>query len=397
MTSGPREWTRRHPLAADALLAVGLIVAEAVFTLLTPRELWPRPLPAALGWSALCAAPAVLRRVAPWPAVGVAVASLALPALLDFAPGTQGLTFVVLTYTIAARRPVRQALAAAVVLWLPVALVNTLAPPAGVLEIGPAYLVLNNLLIGAVAFSVGRTVHARRTSTEALRERARVAEENQRALAEQAVADERRRIARELHDVVAHHVSVMGVLATGARRVLRRDPDAADEAVATIEETGRATLRELRRLLDVLRTDAEPAADLAPQPGLAGIEALVDQVREAGLPVTLRVEGTPGGMEQGVALTLYRIAQEALTNALKHAGTATAQVRLDFGVDAVEVEVTDTGRGPLPEADRIGHGLVGMRERVGLYGGVLRIGARPGGGFRVYARIPVEPAVVRPA
>ncbi|MFG2102892.1 sensor histidine kinase [Micromonospora echinaurantiaca] len=397
MTSGPREWTRRHPLAADALLAVGLIVAEAVFTLLTPRELWPRPLPAALGWSALCAAPAALRRVAPWPAVGVAVASLALPALLDFAPGTQGLTFIVLTYTIAARRPVRPALAAAVVLWLPVALVNTLAPPAGVLEIGPAYLVLNNLLIGAVAFSVGRTVHARRTSTEALRERARVAEENQRALAEQAVADERRRIARELHDVVAHHVSVMGVLATGARRVLRRDPDAADEAVATIEETGRATLRELRRLLDVLRTDAEPAADLAPQPGLAGIEALVDQVREAGLPVTLRVEGTPGGMEQGVALTLYRIAQEALTNALKHAGTATAQVRLDFGVDAVEVEVTDTGRGPLPEADRIGHGLVGMRERVGLYGGVLRIGARPGGGFRVYARIPVEPAVVRPA
>ncbi|SCG49565.1 Signal transduction histidine kinase [Micromonospora echinaurantiaca] len=397
MTSGPREWTRRHPLAADALLAVGLIVAEAVFTLLTPRELWPRPLPAALGWSALCAAPAALRRVAPWPAVGLAVASLALPALLDFAPGTQGLTFIVLTYTIAARRPVRQALAAAVVLWLPVALVNMLAPPAGVLEIGPAYLVLNNLLVGAVAFSVGRTVHARRTSTEALRERARVAEENQRALAEQAVADERRRIARELHDVVAHHVSVMGVLATGARRVLRRDPDAADEAVATIEETGRATLRELRRLLDVLRTDAEPAAELAPQPGLAGIEALVDQVREAGLPVTLRVEGTPGGMEQGVALTVYRIAQEALTNALKHAGTATAQVRLDFGVDAVEVEVTDTGRGPLPEADRIGHGLVGMRERVGLYGGVLRIGARPGGGFRVYARIPVEPAVVRPA
>ncbi|MEV4543421.1 sensor histidine kinase [Micromonospora echinaurantiaca] len=397
MTSGPREWTRRHPLAADALLAVGLIVAEAVFTLLTPRELWPRPLPAALGWSALCAAPAALRRVAPWPAVGGAVASLALPALLDFAPGTQGLTFIVLTYTIAARRPVRQALAAAVVLWLPVALVNMLAPPAGVLEVGPAYLVLNNLLVGAVAFSVGRTVHARRTSTEALRERARVAEENQRALAEQAVADERRRIARELHDVVAHHVSVMGVLATGARRVLRRDPDAADEAVATIEETGRATLRELRRLLDVLRTEAEPAAELAPQPGLAGIEALVDQVREAGLPVTLRVEGTPGGMEQGVALTVYRIAQEALTNALKHAGTATAQVRLGFGVDAVEVEVTDTGRGPLPEADRIGHGLVGMRERVGLYGGVLRIGARPGGGFRVYARIPVEPAVVRPA
>ncbi|MGS2615688.1 sensor histidine kinase [Micromonospora sp. LZ34] len=397
MTSGPREWSRRHPLVADALLAAGLVAAEALFTLLTPRELWPRPLPAALGWSALCAAPAALRRVAPWPAVGAALATLVLPALLDVAPSTQGLAFIVLTYSIAARRAVREAVAAAVLLWLPAAVVSALTPPAGVLEVSPASLVLNNLLVGAVAFSVGRTVHARRTSTEALRERARVAEENQRALAEQAVADERRRIARELHDVVAHHVSVMGVLATGARRVLRRDPDAADEAVATIEETGRATLRELRRLLDVLRTDAEPAADLAPQPGLAGIGALVDQVREAGLPVTLRVEGTPGAMEQGVALTLYRIAQEALTNALKHAGAATAQVRLGFGADAVEVEVTDTGRGPHPGTDRIGHGLVGMRERVGLYGGVLRIGARPGGGFRVYARIPVEPAGTRPA
>jgi signal transduction histidine kinase len=142
--------------------------------------------------------------------------------------------------------------------------------------------------------------------------------------------------------------------------------------------------------LDVLRTDAEPAADLAPQPGLAGIEALVDQVREAGLPVTLRVDGTPGALEEGVALTLYRIVQEALTNALKHAGAATAQVRLTFDDGAVGVEVADTGRGPGPGGDRIGHGLVGMRERVALYGGVLRTGARTGGGFRVYASIPVE-------
>ncbi|GAB3978494.1 sensor histidine kinase [Plantactinospora veratri] len=217
-----------------------------------------------------------------------------------------------------------------------------------------------------------------------------MAEENQRSLADQAVADERRRIARELHDVVAHHVSVMGVLATGARRVLSRDPAATDGALGTIEETSRTTLRELRRLLDVLRTDAEPAAELSPQPGLAGIEALVEQVREAGLPVTLRVDGTPGPLDPGVALTVFRIVQEALTNTLKHAGAATAQVRLSFGVYWLIVEIADTGRGPAPESGRLGHGLVGMRERMALYGGTLRTGPRPGGGYRVYAKMPME-------
>ncbi|WP_433533543.1 sensor histidine kinase [Micromonospora sp. CA-263727] len=388
----PREWLRRRPLAGDALLAAGLVLAEVLFTLLTPREFWPRPLPAALGWSLLCAAPVALRRVALWPAVLVALATLALPITIDVIPTTQSLTFVVLTYTMAAYRPVRPALVAAVVLWLPVAVVNTLVPHEGLPQISSAYLVANNLLVGIVSFSVGRTLNARRSSTEALRERARAAEANQRALAEQAVADERRRIARELHDVVAHHVSVMGVLATGVRRVLRRDPDAADEAIGTIEETSRATLRELRRLLDVLRTEAEPAAELSPQPGIAGIETLTEQVREAGLPVALTVAGTASALEEGVALTVYRIVQEALTNTLKHAGnTATAQVRVSLAGNAVEVEVTDTGRGPRPDTHRVGHGLVGMRERVGLYGGLLRTGARPGGGYRVYARIPVEP------
>ncbi|MEU9510034.1 sensor histidine kinase [Micromonospora sp. NPDC048170] len=392
MTSGPRAWLRGHPLAADVLLAGGLVVAEVVLTALTPREYWPGRLLAALGWSVVCAAPVVWRRVAPWAAVGMAVATLAVPLLVGPAPTAQGLTFMVLTYTMAAAGPPGTAAVAALALWVPVGVTSAAAPPDELLaEVNSTYLVLNNLLIGVVSYSVGRAVHARRASTEALRERARAAEENQRSLAERAVADERRRIARELHDVVAHHVSVMGVLATGARRVLPRDPVAADGAIATIEETSRATLRELRRLLDVLRTDAEPAADLAPQPGLAGIEALVEQVREAGLPVTLRVRGTPGALEEGVALTLYRITQEALTNTLKHAGSATVQVLLGFDGGTVDVEITDTGRGPGPDGDRIGHGLVGMRERVALYGGVLRTGARPGGGFRVSARIPVDP------
>ncbi|MFC3502411.1 sensor histidine kinase [Micromonospora krabiensis] len=401
MTEGPIGLLRRHPLAADALLAAGLVALELVFVLLTPRELWPRGLPAMLGWSALSAVPVALRRVAPWPAVGVAVATLAVPALTGTGTTAQGLAFAVLTYTLAAGRPARSAALAAALLWLPVLVASLLAPPDGALAVAPGYLVLNNLLIGLLSYAVGRIVHARRAATRALRERARVAEERQRALAAQAVADERRRIARELHDVVAHHVSVMGVLATGARRVLRRDPDAAEEVIATVEETGRAALRELRRLLDVLRTDTEPVDDLAPQPGLAGIDGLTEQVREAGLPVTLHVEGTPGVLEEGVALAVYRIVQEALTNALKHAGTATAEVRLTYGPAALEVEVTDTGRGPRPDGERVGHGLVGMRERVALYGGVLRTGARAGGGFRVYARIPVEeqpgPVVAGPA
>jgi signal transduction histidine kinase len=384
-------WLRARPVRADAALAAGAVLVEVVLTLLAPPELRPDPFLPGLGWSALCAAPLALRRVAAPVAVGGALVTLAVPALLDLAPLTQSITFVGLTYSVAADRSIRTAALTTCVLWLPVTAVVLLAPmPPGPLNISPTYAILNNTLVALVSFFVGRTVHARRAATEVLRERARIAEDSQRALAEQAVADERRRIARELHDVVAHHVSVMGVLATGARRVLRRDPDGADEALGMIEDTSRTTLREMRRLLDVLRTESEPQAELVPQPGLAGITALVEQVREAGLPVTLRVDGTPVALDPGVALTVYRIVQEGLTNALKHAGTATATVRLTFDATALTVEVIDTGRGPQPGIERVGHGLVGMRERVALYGGTLHTGPRPGGGYRVQARMPMD-------
>jgi signal transduction histidine kinase len=256
-------------------------------------------------------------------------------------------------------------------------------------------------MIAMICFFVGRVVHTRRAYTEALEQRAATAEANQRALAAQAVAEERRRIARELHDLVAHHVAVMGVLATGARRTAGRDPAAADEALATIEQTGRTVLREMRRLLEVLRSDSEPAApewpgagvdgELAPQPTLAALEAMVEQVQEAGLPVTLQVDGDPGRLDPGMALTVYRVVQEALTNVLKHAGPATAQVRIARHDASLHLEVFDTGRGPAPGGgDGVGHGLVSMRERVHLLGGTLRAGPRPGGGFRVYAKIPTD-------
>jgi signal transduction histidine kinase len=387
------DWFRQRPLAADGLFAAVLTLVEFTVRLFPSPDIADQRLPAAVGWAALCAAPVVLRRVRPWLAVGAAVATLVVTTAVHHTTVTHAVTLLVLTYTMAADRPIRPAIAAAVALWAPEALVPILSQSGEGIRypLSPLEAILNTLLTGGVCFFVGRTVHARRTSTLALRERARAAEENQRSLAEQAVADERRRIARELHDVVAHHVSVMGVLATGARRVLRRDPDSAEEVLGTIENTSRTTLREMRRLLDVLRTEAEPAADLTPQPGLAGIEALVEQVREAGLPVSLRADGVPGPLDPGVALTVYRIVQEALTNALKHAGvSATAQVRLSFGQLWLIVEIFDTGRGPAPDTGRLGHGLVGMRERVALYGGTLRTGPRPGGGFRVYAKIPME-------
>jgi signal transduction histidine kinase len=381
----------RRALRGDALLAAGAVAIELILVVTGPADMRAHGWAAAVASSNLCAVPIALRRVAPWAAVVLITAALVVGAMITIQPVTVVVAIVVLTYSTAAHFPLRRAVLALAVLWLPVLAINALTPDAAKPEdMSTAYIMFLNGLLGMVCFFIGRTVHARRASVQALEERARAAEENQRALAEQAVTDERRRIARELHDMVAHHVSVMGVLATGARRVLRRDPDATDEALATIEDTSRATLREMRRLLDVLRTDAEPAAELAPQPGLAGIEALVEQVREAGLPVSLRVDGSPGSLAPGVALTIYRIVQEALTNALKHAGAATAQVRLSFGVYWLIVEIFDTGRGPAPGPDHVGHGLVGMRERVALYGGTLRTGPRPGGGFRVYAKIPME-------
>jgi signal transduction histidine kinase len=238
---------------------------------------------------------------------------------------------------------------------------------------------------------LGRAVFTRRAYTAALEERARAAELNREAAAREAVLDERRRIARELHDMVAHHVAVMSVLATGARRALRRDPDAADEALRAIEETGRASLREMRRMLDVLRADDERGPEEPPpEPGVAGLEHLVEQVREAGQTVDFTVAGPARTLEPGVDLTVFRVVQEALTNVLKHAGAAHAEVGVEFSVDGVRVTVDDDGHGPTPDHPTAGHGLVGMRERVALYGGTLQTGARGGGGFRVVAQIPFD-------
>jgi signal transduction histidine kinase len=221
--------------------------------------------------------------------------------------------------------------------------------------------------------------------------RRRIVREREVATRE-AVTAERAAIARELHDVVAHHMSVMVVQAGAARAVGERDPAATAEALRQIEASGRTGLAEMRRLLEVLKAE-EDGDGRAPQPGLARLTELLDAMRASGLPVEAVVEGTPRVLSPGVDLSAYRIVQEALTNSLRHAGGASARVVVRYEPHALELEIADDGPGSPedPEASG-GHGLIGMRERVQLFGGELETGPRPGGGFLVVARLPSEPA-----
>ncbi|MGW6613322.1 sensor histidine kinase [Streptomyces erythrochromogenes] len=212
--------------------------------------------------------------------------------------------------------------------------------------------------------------------------------------AERAVAEERRRIARELHDIVAHHITAMQLMAGGARANLAHDTEAAREALVTLEDSGRIALREMRQLLDVLRAGEEPdESPPAPQPGAADLERIVTESRLAGTETEFTVDGPVRPLPPSVGLTLFRIVQEALTNTRKHAGQARARVRLTYHPDEVAVEVCDDGAGAPPPTARpaagTGYGLIGMHERVALQGGTLEAAARDGGGFRVAARLPV--------
>jgi signal transduction histidine kinase len=229
----------------------------------------------------------------------------------------------------------------------------------------------------------GRTVRLRLRYAAELHEAAALAAEQREREAQQAVADERRRIAREMHDVVAHSISIMVVQAGGARRILATDPDRAEHAAARIRHAGSDALAEMDILLGILET--------APQPTLDALDDLVARTREAGLPVTLEVKGVRRSLPVGVEPAIYRVVQEALTNAIKHAGGATTHVELTWGEDELELRVADSGDGgPSPQLTGAGHGLIGMRERLRVHGGELEAGLRPGGGFEVVARLPLE-------
>jgi signal transduction histidine kinase len=243
----------------------------------------------------------------------------------------------------------------------------------------------------AVSWTVGFVVSRRTEHARELAERARRLEREQVEAAERAVAEERQRIARELHDVIAHSVSVMTVQAGAVRRLLRPDQEKERQALETVEATGREALTEMRRLVGLLREQGA-MPEFSPQPGMGTLDSLLDGVRAAGLPVELEVAGAPRELPPGVDLAAYRVVQEALTNALKYAGPAHAWVAITWADEQLELEIANDGKGD-GVGQGGGHGLAGMRERVLLYGGEIESGARDGGGYVVRARLPLEEAV----
>lgn len=252
-------------------------------------------------------------------------------------------------------------------------------------------LLISQIILFAVGWAVAWIIAGRVRAGRELRLRATRLEAERDLAARDAVAEERARIARELHDVVAHSVSVMTVQAGGVRRLLTEDQARERAALVAIEETGRRALTEMRRMVTVMR-DNGTEGSLEPQPGIATLDRLAGEVREAGLPVELTIGGVDAQLPAGVDLSVYRIVQEALTNVMKHAGPAHASVTVTRGTDVVELVVEDDGSRSASVSTG-GHGLIGMRERVAVYGGDFEAGPRPGGGFRLRARLPFEPEV----
>jgi signal transduction histidine kinase len=339
--------------------------------------------------------PLVLRRVMP---LGVALwlSVFSLPLLeQDYSIPTAAVVALVVTYSLGAYATFGRGVAGLAALFGTTSLYLLAAedryPEAeGVGMIGVFFVTMG--FFGA--WAIGRSVRAPRIYAREQEQRADQLERTREAEVRAALAEQRGQIARELHDVVAHHVSVMTVQAAGARRTLDREPERSKQALAAIEATGRSALAEMRRIVGVWRGPAsvDGAQRRMPQPGLAELPELVEQLESAGLAVTVTFDGRQRTLPLSLDLTAYRIIQEALTNTLKHAGTAEARVHVRDAPAELEVRVIDggTGRRAAVPAEPPGHGLLGMRERIALYGGELSAGNRPGGGFEVAARIPIR-------
>lgn len=363
-------WTRN-----DGLVAVGAAALDLIgFTLSSHADLGYVP---AAGFALLVvsALPLLARRRAPLSTLAAVlvvnlVLNLTVPVSQHF-----NITVVVALYTVVRFRG-RAVTAAATPVAVAMPLVGQAPPPTVVDVLANAATGVLVLIGAAVMNHWQRDIEAKRL-----------------LLADRAVADERRRIARELHDIVAHHITTMQLMAGGARANLAGDPEVVREALVTLEGSGRMALREMRQLLDVLRAgDESEDAPTAPQPGVGDLERIVAESCRAGLPTELEVRGDERPLPPSVGLTVFRIVQEALTNARKYAGDARATVQLTYGPDGLAVEVSDDGAGSGfgGSASGSGYGLVGMRERVALYGGTLETGPRDEGGFRVSARLPLK-------
>ncbi|RFA19060.1 sensor histidine kinase [Subtercola boreus] len=428
-------WQRQRPspaaLGRDAAVAAVLVVATvgsafvyASITSFTPPAWWVSAL-----WAVVIAAPLAFRRRLP-AVVALVVAAAFVAGQLLFVPEVlfSNICLFVALYSLGAwgvnrtvAKLVRLAIIVGMFLWLfSTLVVNASSPGLGELGAGHGALdpyialasiqVLQNLLYFAAAYYFGNSAWSSARARELLEERTRELQAERERSQRQAVVLERIRIARELHDVVAHHVSVMGVQAGAARRVLAKvDSDSDGElldkavtAVAAIEENARVAVNDLHHLLGALRQSAPPLTlDDASSLGVPQLEALIDETRLLGTEVDFWVVGTPGALSPATSLNVYRIAQEALTNARKHAGPAArVDARLRYLDGAVEIEVSDNGRGggsrpgANPDVEPGGLGQLGMRERVDAAGGVLEAGPRARGGYVVRARFPVTPARV---
>ncbi|MFJ7065740.1 sensor histidine kinase [Streptomyces sp. NPDC101115] len=412
--TGPLPRPTRHSLVFDAVLALGLFAVVLPYALeqgpervrgardgIAPLVLGSEVLGSETGiaatvvaLTALAWAPLVLRRRYPLAVLWIVTAATAMTPY-----DTQRITFyasVIAAYTAAAYSPYR----VATLMSLPALLLaNGSITSLEVLTVSSSvptkYVPLMVLVPLVLAANGMRTWKVRTAESQ---EQAAALEREQAEELRRAAEQERARIARELHDVVTHNVSMMVIQAGAARTVLDVAPEQTREALRAIEASGRTAMSELRHTMGLLTMNAEgdaapAAADLTPQPGLDRLEALVARVRQAGTPVALNTTGTPRDVPSGIGLAAYRVVQEALTNTVKHASGASAVVTVDYGADRLRVEVTDTGGSPAAgAATGNGRGLIGLRERLAVYDGTLHTGRRLTGGYRVTALVPLEPA-----
>jgi signal transduction histidine kinase len=384
--AAPRPDERRlggwRSLAFDVALALLAIAAELaqVDSAEATASAWPIVLSLVAGGAL------VLRRS--WPLAVLATTLAASVAVVAIGEEPTGPAALVALYTTAAMCERRVSLAALLPTVVIAALLSGLTADAEGRETSALFgaIVAATLTLGI--WGLGAYAQTRRGYTRELEERAAYAEREREQLARIAVHEERASIARELHDIVAHSVSVMLVGVRGARDVLRTSPDVADDTLARVETSGEQSLAELRRILALVR-EPDHSAEARPQPSLTELDQLVADYRDAGLPVRLEVTGEPQPLPGGVELSVYRIVQEALTNVLKHAHTTRVAVTLSFRDSCLDVEVVDDGTTAAHGVATTGHGIVGMRERVALLGGELETGRRVGGGFRVAARLPI--------
>ncbi|HET6870328.1 MAG TPA: sensor histidine kinase [Solirubrobacteraceae bacterium] len=387
-----RDAIRRHPWWTDSLLAAVLTVISVASATISGRRL-AHPFPVLEVFLVLLTTvPIALRRYRPLAVLAITtsagVLSLIFTSEAQFPVGV-----LIALYTVASRceRPV--SIRAAEWVALPIAV------GVAVSNRGLPGAVIPELALFAIAWVLGDNIRNRRAYLAELEARAERLEREREEKAERAVIEERTRIARELHDVIAHNVSVMVVQASAGEELFDSNPERARESLSAVASTGRAALAELRRLLGVIRAEEEPesVAAYAPQPGIEYLDELIRQVKETGLAVELSVLGQPRALPEGVGLCAYRIVQEALTNTLKHADASCAQVSVRYVDDALELQVLDDGHGATPagngNGEDGGHGLIGMRERVALFGGELTARSRGDEhGYEVRVRLPLEEA-----